>query len=137
MQGFLGTDADWVIDLFLVLLVALLPMLCWAIVLVRRGKRAAHGKWMAVAYTIFVAAVLGFEIDVRLRADSLPSPEFWPFLIHMLFALPAFVLWTYQIATARKVASAPAAHRKRGKILITLIFLTVATGVWLYVETFA
>ncbi|MEE8104767.1 MAG: DUF420 domain-containing protein [Planctomycetota bacterium] len=137
MKGFLGTDADLVIDLFLVSLVALLPMLCWAIALVRQGKTAAHGKWMAVSYAIFVTAVLGFEIDVRLRSDVLPSPKFWPFLIHMHFALPAFVLWTYQIATARRVAAAPAAHRKRGKILITLIFLTVATGIWLYVETFA
>jgi uncharacterized membrane protein YozB (DUF420 family) len=137
MQGFLGTDADLVIDLFLVLLVALLPILCWAVVLVRRGETVAHKKWMTVAYTIFIASVLGFEIDVRVRSDSLPSPEFWPFFIHMLFALPAFLLWTYQIVTARKVARAPAAHRKRGKILIALIFLTVGTGVWLYVETFA
>ena len=134
MSGFFGTEADLWVDLFLLVLVLLLPTLLFAIGLARRGRILAHARVMVTAVFVFLVALVTFEIDVR--TSDVPAPATTPFLIHLCFAVPGLVLWIYQVATARRAFSNPAPHRRRGRILFGLLVATVATGIWLYLETF-
>ncbi len=134
MSGFFGTKADFWVDIFLLVLVLLLPVLLVAVALARRGRIRAHATIMVTAFFIFLLALVTFEIHVR--TSDVPSPATVPFLIHLCFAVPGLVLWIYQVATARRAFSNPAPHRRRGRILLGLLVVTVATGIWLYLATF-
>ena len=134
-MGLFGTRVGLVVDLFLALLVLLLPVLLVAVRLVRRGRVRAHATTMVVCFAVFLLAVIVFEVNVRV--GDLPPPATVPFAIHMAFALPSLVLWIVQIALAKRAFLAPAPHRLRGKLLLALLCLTVATGTWLYIATFA
>ncbi len=136
MNGFLGTDADFVIDLFLVLLVVLLPVLGVGIQLARRRRLKAHARFMVVTFLVFVVALVAFEVNVRIHAATLPDPALTPMVIHLAFAVPALALWTWQVATAKRAFTDPEPHRRRGRLLGMLLLLTVGTGIWLYVATF-
>jgi len=135
MSGFLGTEAGFFVDLFLVTLVAMLPVLLWAVALVRRGKVRLHARVMTVCFVVFLVAVVAFEIQVRLDATAPPldATALW---IHLAFAIPATLLWAVQILRGKKVFDERAAHRLRGRILIGLLIVTIATGIWLYRATF-
>jgi uncharacterized membrane protein len=125
-----GTRAGFFVDLFLLAQILVLPALLVAVALVRRGRVAAHAAIMRVAFFVFLASVVAFEVEVRL-GPKLPLPL--PILgIHLCFALPALVLWARQMLLARQAFAAPAAHRRRGRVLLVLLSLTVATGLWLY-----
>lgn len=126
--------SDLVIDLFLVVLVALLPLLLIAVGQVRRGRLRAHASLMTSGFFLFLAAVLAFEI--RVRTADLPAPALLPFLVHLGFAVPCLALWVAQISSGRRAHENPARHRRRGRSVIALYSLTVATGVWLYLATF-
>ena len=128
------TGAGFFVDLFLVLLVAILVAMLVATALVRRGRVRAHATIMAVCYGLFVLGVVAFEVQVRL-GPAAPLATV-PLVIHLCCAVPALVLWTRQIWTARRARAQPAAHRRRGRILLVLLSATVATGFWLYLATF-
>jgi len=129
-----GTRAGLFVDLFLLLLVLMLPALLFAVRLVRRGRVAAHATIMRVAFFLFVAAVAAFEVEVRLgHTPDLPRA---PLVIHLCLAFPALALWAYQILRGSRAVTEPALHRRRGKALLVLLSATVATGFWLYVATF-
>ena len=128
------TGAGFFVDLFLVLLVAILVAMLAAVALVRRGRVRAHAVTMSTCFGLFVAGLVAFEVQVRL-GPATPLAAV-PLIIHLCCAVPALVLWTRQIWTARRARSHPAAHRRRGRIVLVLLSLTVATGFWLYVATF-
>ncbi len=129
-----GTRAGLFIDLFLLAQLLVLPALLVAVALVRRGRVAAHAAIMRTCFFVFVASVVAFEIEVRL----FPQPPIPPVIlgIHLCFALPALALWALQLLRARQAFVDPKAHRRRGRIVLTLLSVTVATGFWLYLETF-
>ncbi len=135
MSGFFGTEADLWVDLFLLVLVLLLPTLLFAVGLARRGRIRAHATVMVTAFVVFVVVLVAFEIDVR--TSDVPAPATVPFLIHLCFALPGLALWIYQVSTARRAFANPAPHRRRGRILFGLLVTTVATGIWLYLATYS
>ncbi|MHC4973444.1 MAG: DUF420 domain-containing protein [Planctomycetota bacterium] len=128
------TGAGLFVDLFLVLLVAILIAMLVAVALVRRGRVRAHAVVMATCFGVFVVALVTFELEVRF--GPVEPLALTPLVIHLCFALPALVLWTRQIWTARRARSQPARHRRRGWLLLVLLSLTVATGFWLYWATF-
>lgn len=134
-MGPLQTRAGWAVDLFLLLLVALLPALLVAVRLVRRGRVRAHARVMVGAFVCFVVALVAFEAEVRLVGSA--TPPLGPFAVHLAFALPALGLWVVQIVLGRRALLHPAPHRRRGRVLLALLCATVATGVWLYIVTFA
>lgn len=129
-----GTRAGFVVDLFLAAQVLVLPTLLVAIAFVRRGRVAVHAWIMRAAFFLFLATVIAFEVEVRTGPRlELPLVVLG---IHLCFALPALVLWAWQILRARQAFVDPPAHRRRGRILLALLSATVATGFWLYVATF-
>ena len=131
-----GTKASLIVDFFLVVQVAMVPTLAWAIYLVRKGKVRAHARIMAAAFAFFLMSVVAFEVDVHLGGQRVPPPRL-TLIIHLCFSIPSLVIWTYQMVTAKTALVEPAAHRRRGKILFGFIVGTVATGIWLYLATFA
>ena len=130
-----GTKASLIVDFFLVVQVLVVPALAWAILLVRKGKVRAHARIMAAAFAFFLMSVIAFEVDVHLGGQRVPPP-LPTLIIHLCFSIPSLVIWTYQIVTAKRALVAPAAHRRRGKLLFGFIVGTVATGIWLYLATF-
>jgi len=130
-----GTHAGLFVDIFLLAQLLLLPASLVAIAAVRRGRVALHAWIMRVAFFVFLATVIAFEVEVRLG----PRPPL-PLMIlgiHLCFALPALVLWARQLLLYRQAFTDPPRHRRRGRMLLALLSVTVATGFWLYVATFA
>jgi uncharacterized membrane protein YozB (DUF420 family) len=128
--------SGFAVDLFLVLLVLLVPWMVWAVVLARRGKRRKHGRMMLIAYVTFLAGLIVFEIGVRFGRSGPPLARL-PLWIHLCFSVPCLVLWTRQVMTAKRVADNPVRHRWMGRVVMGLLLATVGTGIWLYYATFA
>jgi uncharacterized membrane protein len=129
-----GTRAGVFVDLFLVVLLLVLPALLLAVALVRKGRVRAHAAIMRGSFFAFLAAVIAFEIEVRFH--SRPPLALLPLGIHLCFALPGLALWAFQILRGREALANPGPHRRRGYLLLVLLSLTVATGFWLYAATF-
>jgi uncharacterized membrane protein len=130
-----GTRAGVFVDLFLLVQLLVLPALLVAVAAVRRGKVGRHARIMQVSFVSFLLSVVAFEVEVRLGGT--PPVPLWILGIHLCFALPALGLWALQLVRGKQAFTDPAAHRRRGRVLLGLLSVTVATGFWLYVATFA
>jgi uncharacterized membrane protein YozB (DUF420 family) len=148
IDGFLGTRASIGMDVVLVGLVALLPVLAWSIAAVRRGRYGLHKALQLFIAAALAAAIVVFEIDVRLVSDwkarAAVSP-FWPggvlvsLAIHLVFAVSTFVLlvWVLWEAVAR-FPSPPAPgthgprHRRMARLAAIDLVLTAVTGTVFY-----
>ncbi|MCK6461695.1 MAG: DUF420 domain-containing protein [Planctomycetes bacterium] len=129
-----GTKAGLFVDVFLLVQLLVLPALLVAVAAVRRGKVARHARIMQVAFYAFLLSVIAFEVEVRLGPT--PPVPLWILGIHLSFALPALGLWALQLVRGKQAFLDPAAHRRRGRILLALLSATVATGFWLYAATY-
>ena len=152
MDGFLGTRASCGMDVVLVGLWALLPVLAWSIHLVRnRRDYAAHKRLQIVIAAVLLAAIVVFEIDVRLvsdwkiRAAAAGRNPWWPggvlamLGIHLVFAISTLVLWVWVIWEAFlrfPVPPLPGGHGPRHRFMARLaaidLFLTAVTGTAFY-----
>lgn len=152
IDGFLGTRASVGMDVVLVGLLALLPVLAWSIALVRRGRYLAHKRLQLFIVAALAAAIVVFEIDIRLISDwrvraaggppwSDAANPWWPagvlvaLGVHLVFAVSTLVLlvWVVWEALARfPVPPAPAAHGPRHRFMARLaagdLVLTAVTG---------
>jgi uncharacterized membrane protein YozB (DUF420 family) len=129
-----GTRAGVFVDLFLVAQILVLPGLLVAIAFVRRGRVAVHAWIMRSLFFVFLATVVAFEVEVRTGPKvALPLHVL---AIHLCFALPALILWARQMLLSKQAFLDPPRHRRRGRMLLVLLSVTVATGVWLYLVTF-
>ena len=151
MDGFLGTRASIGMDVVLVGLWLLLPVLAWSIVLVRRGKYATHKTLQLVIAGALLAAIVVFEIDVRLisdwkvRAAAAGQNPWWPvgvltaLGIHLVFAVSTLVLWVWVVWEAFlrfPVPPTPGTHGPRHRVMARLaaldLVLTAVTGTVFY-----
>jgi uncharacterized membrane protein YozB (DUF420 family) len=148
IDGFLGTRASLGMDVVLVGLVALLPVLAWSVALVRRGRYAAHKSLQLFIVAALAAAIVVFEIDIRLVSDWKPraaASPWWPGVvlaalgIHLVFAVSTFGLWAWVVweALARfPVPPAPGTHGPRHRRLARLaaadLVCTAVTGIAFY-----
>jgi hypothetical protein len=120
-------------DVVLVGLLATLPILAWSIYLVaRRRDYASHRKLQLLIAAALLAAIVVFEVDIRLISDwklrAAPSP-FWPagvltaLGIHLVFAVSTPVLWTWVVWEAwRRFPSPPQpnSHSSRHRLMARL-----------------
>jgi len=144
VNGFLGSRASIGMDVVLVGLLALLPLLGWSIALVRRGRFALHKRLQLVIVATLLAAIVVFEIDVRLVSDwklrAAASP-WWPrgvlaaLAVHLVFAVSSLVLllWTtWEALTRFPSPPAPGAHGPRHRVMARLaagdLVCTAVTG---------
>jgi len=149
IDGFLGSRASFGMDLVLVGLFALLPVLAWSIHLVRnRRAYATHKRLQIFIAAALLAAIVVFEIDVRLISDwkvrAAASP-WWPagvwtaLGIHLVFAISTLVLWVWVLWEAFvrfPVPPAPGSHGPRHRFMARLaaadLVLTACTGATFY-----
>jgi hypothetical protein len=123
-------------------------VLAVSIAMVRRGRYLTHKRLQFLIVGLLLAAIVIFEIDIRLVSDWRPraavSP-WWPggvlgaLGIHLLFAVSTLVLWTWVVweAVSRfPVPPAPNAHAPRHRLMARLaaadLGLTAATGLVFY-----
>jgi putative membrane protein len=154
-NGFLGTRADFLMDIVVVVF-AVLPFLeLWAISLVRKGEHDRHRRFQVGALVLILVAVVLFEVDIRLSGGTVAFMKDSPlqgttflrvFLItHVLIAITTFTAWAvHDVKSWRRqradVPSLPgdwsAKHRRVGKRIYVGIVLTSITGIALYVMGF-
>ena len=156
VDGFLGTRASVGMDVVLVGLLALLPILAWSISLVRRGRYLAHKRLQLFIVVALLAAIVVFEVDIRLVSDwrvraaggppwSAIANPWWPagvliaLGVHLVFAVSTLVLlaWVVWEAMARFPSPpTPAAHGARHRFMARLaaldLVLTAVTGLAFY-----
>lgn len=133
--GILQTKAGFFVDLFFLVLLVLLPAILVAVALVRRGHVKAHATINTTCFVLFLVAVIAFEAQVHFGPKGPPLATL-PLVIHLCCAVPCLLLWVRQMLTAKRALTQPAVHRRRGRILVALLGLTVGTGAWLYWATF-
>ena len=149
IDGFLGSRASIGMDVVLLGLLATLPLLAWSIHLVaRRRDFAGHRRLQLLIVAALVAAIVVFEVDVRLISDwkrrAAPSP-YWPagvlsaLGIHLVFAVSTLVLWTWVVWEAWRRFPAPPQpndHSPRHRVMARLaaidLVLTAVTGTLFY-----
>lgn len=149
IDGFLGTRASLGMDVVLVGLLAVLPLFAWSVHLVRRHRNfVAHKRLQWIIVTALLAAIVVFEVDVRLVSDwklrAAASP-WWPagvltaLGIHLIFAVTTLVLLVWVLWEAsRRFPTPPAAnaHSPRHRFMARLagldLVLTAVTGSFFY-----
>ncbi|MGB8853625.1 MAG: DUF420 domain-containing protein [Pirellulales bacterium] len=150
IDGFLGSRASIGMDVVLVGLIALLPVMAWSIAAVRQGHYALHKRLQLFIVAALLAAIVVFEIDVRLVSDwklrAAGGPPWggapnawWPrgvlvaLAIHLVFAISTLVLWAWVVweaLTRFRVPPAPGSHGPRHRRMARLAALDlVATAV--------
>ena len=131
-------------------------MLAWSIALVRRGRYLAHKRLQFFIMAVLFAAIVVFEIDVRLLSDwkaraaggppwAAERNAWWPagvlvaLGIHLVFAVSTFVLlaWVFWEAIVR-FPSPPTPgthgprHRSMARLAAADLVLTAVTGTVFY-----
>jgi uncharacterized membrane protein YozB (DUF420 family) len=148
IDGFLGTRASLGLDVVLVGLLATLPVLGLSIAAVRARRYAVHKMLQLGIVAALLAAIVVFEVDIRLVSDwrlrAAASP-FWPvgvlwsLGIHLVFAVSTLVLWTWVVWEAvRRFPSPPEPgshgprHRRMARLAALDLMATAVTGVIFY-----
>ena len=155
LHGFLPTRGSVMLDFVFVALFAVIPVMAWSIYLVkfRQPGEAYKCEWhkriqIALA-VILLIAVTAFEIDMRFitkdwRLLAAASPFYasqmvdYSLWIHLCFAVPTPLLWTFVIVRALQKFPTPAApceysaqHMLWGKVAAIAMFMTAITG-WVF-----
>ena len=150
-KGFLGTRADFYMDISIILFTSLPFFILIALRLARRQKFTSHRN-MQVATLILVLIALGFfELDIRLTGginaflahSSIPMSFSRRFLdFHIVIAAVTALAWIGLVVTSwpRFSKSLPGRFTPRhvwwGKATLVCICLTSGTGAAVYVMTF-
>ncbi len=156
IDGFLGSRASIGMDVVLVGLIALLPVMAWSIAAVRQGRYALHKRLQLFIVAALLAAIVVFEIDVRLVSDwrlrAAGGPPWgdapnawWPrgvlvaLAIHLVFAISTLVLWAWVVWEAIGRFPTPPApgshgprHRRMARLAALDLVATAVTGTIFY-----
>jgi putative membrane protein len=111
LDGFLGTRATFMLDVLVLAMGVVVVVLAWSIYQVKYRRRYTLHKWVQVSLgTVLLAAVIIFEIDVRLNgwqeraagqlgghASQLVMTSL---AIHLVFAVSSSILWPIVIVRA-------------------------------------
>jgi uncharacterized membrane protein YozB (DUF420 family) len=146
-SGFLpGSRASFTLDLIVIAMAIVLPAMIYSLLLVRRHKDyKGHRNMQIVLGVVLGLAIIAFELDMRLRgwrhlaADSpyYESLVFPALYVHLAFAIPTLVLWSYTIFQAiryRIIASGHPTrfrHKTFGRLSAYTMIATTLTG-WIF-----
>jgi uncharacterized membrane protein YozB (DUF420 family) len=148
MEGFLGTRGDFIIDLVMTISGFLPFLLLFTFYLAAKGKYDTHKYIQIILFTVVLFLVIALEIDIRsgkLAGISKLSPYAGTkelmvvFVVHLFFALSAFVSWFWLILKSlfRYPKFFEFNHKKIGKYVFINILMMAITGWILYWMTFA
>ena len=149
IDGFLGTRAPLILDVLCLAMLAVVVVLAWSVYQVKYQRRYSLHKWTQVVLgTILLAAVILFEIDIRVHgwqeraAGQLgvhaPPAAFAALYVHLVFAVTTVLLWPTVIVLAIFGFPNPPAPGPHSRIHIPLarvaaidMVLTAITG-WVF-----
>ena len=152
-RGFLGTDADLLIDVIIVALPIVLGVMVWAIVQARRKQWTTHRNAQITLAAVLAVVVTALEVDLHYMSDGILemaagsrfSAEALQGLlnVHLVFSTTTAILWVGLIALSlRRFGDPPtpgafsARHRFWGRIAAVDMALTALTGLAFYVMCF-
>jgi uncharacterized membrane protein YozB (DUF420 family) len=156
-NGFLGSRGSLMLDLVFLALFFVVPVMFWSIAQVRQRRRFEfHARLQTGLGMVLALTVLVFELDVRLhgwRHRAEPSrfwregpwndPIDWSLLVHLIFAIPTPLIWTFVIVRAWQRFPRPARpgsysrrHRWWGRLAAVTMTMTAVTGWIFYVLAF-
>ena len=150
--GFLGTRADVLIDLALVVFIAAPFLMTYALRLAARRRYRQHRNLQVSLIAGAIVAVVLLEASIRYgpAAAAFQQSAYYGtslvrglFLVHLAVAIPCFVTWcTLVVMSWRRFrgilpGSFSATHRWWGWVTYVGLWLTCITGVALYVLSFA
>jgi putative membrane protein len=153
IQGFLGGRASLMLDVVFLTMFVVVPVLAASVYLVKyRRQYQLHKALQLVMASVLLAAVLLFEIDMRVngwKERTNLSPFFDPALkwgwlgpisliVHLSFAVPTLFLWIYVVVQALRKFSRPPlpgphsrSHARWGMIAAGGMAMTAVTG-WIF-----
>ena len=148
--GFLGTDADLLMDVVTVAIPVVLGVMTWAILKARAGQWTTHRNTQVTLAALLFVVVTALEIDIHyMTGDVLElaagsrfdaSALQWILNVHLVFSTSTAILWVGLIAWSLKrfdnpprPAAASSKHRLWGRIAAVDMALTAITGLGFYV----
>ena len=151
-EGFLGTRADLLMDIIIVIIL-LPPVLMWySFRFVRENHHRAHKNINLALLAIVLVVVTLFEIDVRVSGGSGTFVKLSPYAgtlyldillyFHIVVASLTFISWlVLGIVSYKRFATAlpgtfSVSHRRWGRRIFAGLLVTAVTGVALYVLVF-
>jgi len=155
-HGFLGTRADLLMDIVVVVFAVLPFVELWAIKLARARRHAAHLRFQVASLIAILLAVVLFEVDIRLSGGTVAFMKDSPLagttflrvflIVHVLIAVTTFTAWavldvkSWRRHRAESTRALPgpwsSSHKRFGKRVYVGICLTSITGIALYVMGF-
>ena len=153
--GFLGTRADWLMDLVIVSLVVIIPAVLYSWRKVRAYEYRLHKKIQVWMTAILTVVVLLFELDLRLaggveeltkgsRYFGTPLLDYSTY-VHLFFSVTTSMIWIGLIILSLRRFDSPPGPKKGfskthilwGRIGMVWMIMTGVTGLLLYVLGFA
>ena len=153
-QGFLGTRADFLMDVVILALIAVVPIVLYNWRLAREGRYDRH-KFLQVGLALLLGIVVGlFEYNLRLqggifaatRASSFAGTvtlDFWIYF-HTFFAITTIFIWLGLILLSlRRFPNPPrpgyfsGTHKRWGRIGMIWMLTTGVTAIPVYIYGFA
>jgi putative membrane protein len=135
-------------DVVLVGLLATLPVLAWSVAAVRAGHYRLHKTLQLTIVAALLAAIVVFEIDIRLVSDwriraaaspYWPAGVLWSLGIHLIFAISTLVLLVWVVWEAVRLFPTPPTpnhhgprHRRMARLAALDLLATAVTGVFFY-----
>jgi uncharacterized membrane protein YozB (DUF420 family) len=153
-NGFLGTRASFMLDVLCLAMLVVVVVLAWSVYQVKYRRRYELHKWVQVVLgVVLLAAVVAFEIDVRLHGweeraagqlgGHAPPYVWFALAIHLVFAVTATILWPVVIIRALRNFSNPPApgphsrfHLRWARIAAIDMMITAVTGWTFYYLAF-
>ena len=138
--------APLVVDIMAVVLALVLPLMVLSIALVKRGYYQWHKRLQLLVGIVMGLLVIGFEYEMRTmgwRHLAEDSPYYDSYVVpslvlHLLFAIPTFLLWVLVLFGAAKNFDRPPKpsgysmiHKRLGKAATYLSFGTGITA-WIF-----
>jgi len=152
-HGFLGTRADVLMDVILLVMLAVPFVLVWSIRLAKNGRYVLHRGVQSGLLAALLAAVVAFEADVRLSGGSAAFLTGSPYLgtallrgilgVHIAVAVTTFLAWTVVVVNIwrRGFGATPQvvgpSHRRTGYLIFAGVTFTSVSGAVLYYMGFA
>ncbi len=152
-NGFLGTDADVLMDVIIVALPVVLGVMTWAIYKARARQWTTHRNTQVGLAALLFVVVTALEIDIHymagdvleLGASSRIDAETLRLIldVHLVFSTSTAILWVGLIVWSLKRFGSPptpsassAKHRFWGRVAAVDMALTAITGLGFYVACF-